>query len=103
MLLAVDGFDRIVATCHAVYDPSTTDPEGNPRSWISNLTVDPAFRGRGLARAMLAAGIAHLRARGAKSITLGVDAGDPAPFSLYQSVGFQIASRMQAWDRQTYP
>jgi ribosomal protein S18 acetylase RimI-like enzyme len=47
---------------------------------------------------MLAAGIAHLRSRGATSVTLGVDADNPAPFRLYQSVGFEIASRLEAWD-----
>jgi ribosomal protein S18 acetylase RimI-like enzyme len=49
---------------------------------------------------MLAAGIAHLRARGATSITLGVDAHDPAPFQLYRSVGFDISSSQEAWDKQ---
>jgi ribosomal protein S18 acetylase RimI-like enzyme len=48
---------------------------------------------------MLAAGITHLRARGASSITLGVDANDPAPFRLYQSVGFEVVTSQQAWDR----
>ena len=48
---------------------------------------------------MLGAGIAHLRSRGAASITLGVDADDPAPFRLYQSVGFEVASSLQAWDK----
>jgi ribosomal protein S18 acetylase RimI-like enzyme len=98
MLLAVDASDRIVATCHAVYDPSETNPDGNPKAWISNLTVAPEYRGRGISRAMLASGIAHLRALGATSITLGVDADNPAPFRLYLSVGFQIASKLEAWD-----
>ena len=100
MLLGVDDNDTIVATCHAVYDPSERNPDGNPRAWISNLTVDPHHRQRGVARAMLAAGIAHLRARGATSVTLGVDANDPAPFRLYQSVGFQVATSQEAWDKQ---
>jgi ribosomal protein S18 acetylase RimI-like enzyme len=99
MLLGVDASDRIIATCHAVFDPAEQNPDGNPRAWISNLTVDPEFRQRGVARAMLSAGIAHLRSCGASSITLGVDADDPAPFRLYQSVGFEIASGMQAWDK----
>jgi mycothiol synthase len=98
MLLAVDASGKIRATCHAVFDPSSHNPDGNPRAWISNLTVDPDFRGRGISRAMLAAGIAHLRSRGATSVTLGVDADNPAPFRLYQSVGFEIASRVEAWD-----
>jgi len=99
MLLGVDAADRIIATCHAIYAPLDQNPDGSPRAWISNLTVDPDFRQRGAARAMLSAGIAHLRSRGASSITLGVDADNPAPFRLYQSVGFQIDSSIQAWDR----
>ena len=55
---------------------------------------------RGIARMMLAAGIAHLRSRGATSITLGVDAHDPAPFQLYRSVGFEISTSQEAWDKQ---
>jgi mycothiol synthase len=99
MLLGVDAADKIIATCHAVFDPSEENPDGNPRAWISNLTVDPEFRQRGVARAMLGAGIAYLREHGASSITLGVDADNPAPFRLYQSVGFEISSSSQAWDR----
>lgn len=99
MLLAVDANDRIVATCHAVYEPAEQNPDGNPRAWISNVTVIPAFRKRGVARAMLAKGIAHLRARGASSITLGVDANDPAPFTLYRSVGFEVVTSQEAWDK----
>src|SRR5439155_18849832 len=90
MLLAVDASDKVRATCHAVFDSTSLNPDGNPRAWISNLTVDPGFRGRGIAHAMLAAGIAHLRSRGATSVTLGVDADNPTPFRLYQSVGFEI-------------
>jgi len=65
MLLGVDAADHIIATCHAIYAPGDQNPDGNPRAWISNLTVDPEFRQRGVARAMLGAGIAHLRSRGA--------------------------------------
>jgi ribosomal protein S18 acetylase RimI-like enzyme len=99
MLLGVDADDRIVATCHAVFDPDEQNPDGSPRAWISNLTVDPGYRQRGIARAMLAAGIATLRARGARSITLGVDANDPAPFRLYRSVGFEVVTSQEAWDK----
>jgi ribosomal protein S18 acetylase RimI-like enzyme len=99
MLLGVDEEDRIIATCHAVFDPRERNPDGNPRAWISNLTVDPEHRQRGIARAMLAAGIAHLRARGAGSVTLGVDTDNPAPFRLYQSVGFEVVTSQEAWDK----
>jgi mycothiol synthase len=101
MLLGFLGNDpRIVGTCHAVYEPNEQNPDGQPRAWISNLTVNPDFRRKGIARAMLVAGIAHLRARGATSITLGVDAGDVAPVRLYESVGFGVVSSVEAWDEQ---
>jgi ribosomal protein S18 acetylase RimI-like enzyme len=82
-----------------VFDPTETNPDGQPRAWISNLTVDPEQRGRGLGRAMLLAGLASLRSRGAASITLGVDAGAATPLRLYQSVGFETVSTLQAWDK----
>jgi mycothiol synthase len=102
MLLGVevDAPDHIIATCHAVFDRRQPNPEGSPRAWISNVTVDPDFRGRGISRSMLTAGIEHLRSRGATSITLGVDADNPAPFRLYQSVGFEVASSQEAWDKE---
>jgi len=99
MLLAVDASDRIVGTCHAVYEPTEQNPDGNPRAWISNVTVDHGYRKRGIARALLAAGIARLRELGATSITLGVDTFDPAPFHLYQSVGFEVSTSQEAWDK----
>ncbi|MGI9146764.1 MAG: GNAT family N-acetyltransferase [Chloroflexota bacterium] len=101
MLLGVelDAPSHIIGTCHAVFEPTQQNPDGNPRAWISNVTVDPNVRGRGIARAMLTAGIKHLRSRGAGSITLGVDADNPAPFRLYQSVGFEVSSAHEAWDR----
>ncbi|MDQ6673639.1 MAG: GNAT family N-acetyltransferase [Chloroflexota bacterium] len=101
MLLAVerDAPDHIIATCHAVFAPGEQNPDGNPRAWISNVTVDPDFRGRGVSRSVLAAGIENLRARGATSITLGVDADNAAPFRLYQSAGFEVVSSQEAWDK----
>ena len=80
-----------------------TGADGSDRFAASDmapvLTVDPSSRKRGVARALLAAGIARLRACGASSGTLGVDANDPAPFHLYQSVGFQISTSQEAWDK----
>jgi ribosomal protein S18 acetylase RimI-like enzyme len=99
MWLSVDTNGQIVATCHAMFETSDDSLAQGPQAWISNLTVAPEVRQRGLGRAMLAAGIAYLRAHGAGVITLGVDADEPAPYSLYRSVGFQVISSLNAWDR----
>lgn len=90
----------IVGTCHAIFDPARSNPDGSaPRAWISNVTTLPAWRGKGVARALLGTGLADLRRRGARSIGLGVDGGNPAPVALYQSVGFRIFAETQIWER----
>jgi mycothiol synthase len=100
MLLGVVASDQdhIVATVHAIYDPTDQNPDGHPRAYISNLTVDPDYRGLGYGRALLAAGLVHLKDRGAASITLGVDGGNATPLQLYRSAGFEVASSIDAWD-----
>ena len=101
MLVAVDEADqgRIVGTCHALFDPSHHNPDGQPYAWISNLTAGPASRGRGLGRALLAAGLHYLRAQGAASIALGVDGGAAVPLALYRSVGFATISAVAISER----
>jgi mycothiol synthase len=100
MLLGVraDDHEQIVATVHAIYDPTDQNPDGQPRAYISNLTVDPEYRALGYGRALLAAGLDHLKARGAASITLGVDGGNATPLQLYRSAGFEVISSIDAWD-----
>jgi ribosomal protein S18 acetylase RimI-like enzyme len=98
MLLAVGDDGRILATCHGIYQANGRNPDGHPRAWISNLTVDPEMRNRGLARLMLVTAINQLRTRGARSVGLGVDSDNPAPYRLYESVGFQVLMRLLAWD-----
>jgi len=100
MLLGVraDDEDQIVATVHAIYDPSDHNPDGQPRAYISNLTVDPDYRGLGYGRALLAAGLRHLQQRGARSISLGVDGGNATPLQLYRSASFEVTSSIDAWD-----
>jgi mycothiol synthase len=103
MLLAVDeaNQDHILATIHAQFDPTRTNPDGPPYAWISNLTTDPAARGRGLGRLMLMAGMRYLQAKGARSIALGVDGGAIIPLNLYRSFGFQTISTVDIWERAT--
>ena len=101
-LLAVDADDDgvIAGTVHALFDPGARNPDGGPYAWLSNLTVDPAWRGRGLGRALLAAGLDHLHARGAGSVALGVDGGEPAPLGLYRSAGFATIGTTALWERK---
>jgi mycothiol synthase len=99
-LVAVEADDdgRIAGTVHALFDPAEANPDGGPYAWISNLTTAPEWRGRGLGRALLAAGLDYLRERGAGSVALGVDGGDPAPMTLYRSSGFETLGEVEIWE-----
>lgn len=97
-LVAVDGEGRIAGTAHAQFDPAGKNGDGGPLAWISNLTTNPAWRGKGLGRALLGAGIAALHRRGVTSVMLGVDAGASAPLTLYRSAGFAEVDRLELWE-----
>jgi mycothiol synthase len=101
MLVAVEqAADRyIVGTVHALFDPAHRNPDGDPYAWISNLTTDPEWRGRGLGRALLAAGLTHLYERGAGSVALSVDGSNTAALQLYRSAGFTPISTVAIWER----
>ena len=53
------------------------------------LGVDPDYRGRGVGRHLLAAGISELARKGVRIIELTVDQENTAACALYRSVGFE--------------
>lgn len=58
------------------------------RGFVNTLGVRPAWRGRGLGRALLLHAFGLLFARGKRSIALGVDADNPTgALGLYESAG----------------
>lgn len=101
-LVAVDATDetRIAGTVHARFDPGAYNPDGPPYAWIANLTTGLDWRGRGLGRALLLRGLEYLRRRGARSIALGVDGGNPVPVRLYHATGFRTISSLEVWEGQ---
>lgn len=98
-MLAVNAADeqQIVGTVHAIFDPTRPNPDGSSHAWISNLTIIPPWRGRGLGRMLLTTGLTNLYKRGAKSVALGVDGGNPTPVALYPSMNFEIISSLAVW------
>jgi len=89
---------HIVGTVHALFDQEARNPDDQPYAWISNLTVDPAWRRQGLGRMLLAVGLSYLSKQGAGSVVLGVDGGAIAPMTLYRSAGFEVVSTVQIWE-----
>lgn len=73
-----------------------TDQERNDDDWIGwteAISVQPEYRRRGLARALLAASIRRVARAGATRAALGVDLQNPnEAATLYQSLGYQIVA-----------
>ena len=57
------------------------------------LGVDPDAQGRGLAKALLLTGLAHLRDAGDEVVELYVEADQPGPVGLYRAYGFTESAR----------
>ncbi len=62
--------------------------EGTGRIYM--LGVDPDYRGRGLGRQLLLAGLSYLRNKSLRVGVLTVDSENKAARSLYRSVGFKL-------------
>jgi ribosomal protein S18 acetylase RimI-like enzyme len=91
LLVAVDG-RRIVGTVIAGWD--------GWRGNIYRLTVDPDYRRRGLARALVARADEELRRRGARRITALVELDHPWAVGFWTSlrnVGYEQEPRTGRW------
>jgi mycothiol synthase len=64
-----------------------------PMGEVYVLGVDPAAQGLKLGKALLAAGLRHLRGRGLAGVLLYVEADNDAARSLYEGVGFEVFAR----------
>jgi mycothiol synthase len=83
--LAMDG-DEVAGI--AICDPSAP---GQPEyGWVATLGVRRPWRGRGIARSLLATAFAEYRRRSKRGVSLGVDAESPTGANrLYERVGMR--------------
>jgi ribosomal protein S18 acetylase RimI-like enzyme len=80
LLLVAEGADGVVGSVMVGY-------EGH-RGWLNYLAVDPDRRGRGIGRALVAAGEARLRALGCPKVNLQVRRTNIDAAGFYRSLGF---------------
>jgi len=83
--LAAHG-ERIIGYCWMLTERSEEDDQ--PRGRVSMIGVDPDYRGQGVGRDLLRAGLAHARDRGLTTVRLTVDAENRTAHNLYVSMGF---------------
>lgn len=73
----------------------TTPADG--RSEIKRLWTDPAFRGRGIASALLRAAVTASAAAGAGTVRLSVWSWRTGAIALYERLGFTVT---ESWDER---
>ena len=68
---------------------------------IHMLGVDPDYRGKGLGKQVLLAGLSLLKSRGLGHVDLTVDSENKAALALYESLGFAVRTRSLWCEKKT--
>lgn len=77
------------------------DPERAGGGWIGAIGVRPAWRGRGLAKALLLQSFREFHRRGQRRVGLGVDSQNTTGATkLYESVGMVVDSEQVVWEKE---
>jgi mycothiol synthase len=92
VFLAYDG-DKVIGFCWT----ETTEP-GKGRIYM--IGTDPDYRGRGIGRGLLLAGLLHLKNKVARNVWLTVDSTNKPACSLYESIGFEMETAY-SWYQKT--
>ncbi len=86
--VALDGDDVVGVLLADVYPHDFAD-KGRTEAWIGGLATVPAWRGRGVASALIARALDAFRADGFAYAVLGADSNNPTgAFGLYERLGF---------------
>ena len=82
--------DKIVGYCwtEIIDEREATISERKGRIFM--LGADPNYRGRGVGKRVLLAGLAYLKSKGLQAAELIVDSENKAACALYRSVGFEV-------------
>lgn len=98
-IVAFDG-DEVAGSVIGIIDPEENAHHGRARGLIDEVSTRRPWRRRGLARALIARGLAALREQGMTSAYLGVDGANPnQAMTLYESMGFEITSVTIDWSK----
>ena len=86
--------DLIVGIVRPYINPSDLEILGVRRGWCENISTHAEWRGRGIAKALIARALVALRERGMSEAALGVDAENATgALGVYRAMGFEERTR----------
>ncbi|MFC1979843.1 GNAT family N-acetyltransferase [Chloroflexota bacterium] len=88
VILAFNG-DKVIGYCWTQLSCETEADTEERKGRIFMLGVEPDFRGRGVGRGVLLAGLYYLNSKGVQVAELTVDSENEAACALYRSIGFK--------------
>jgi len=88
-VILVYAADKPVGYCWTMIPREVEAAGGKRKGYIYMLGADPDYRGRGIGRIALLAGLIYLRRQGARFAEITVDSENQVARALYQSVGFK--------------
>jgi mycothiol synthase len=88
-ILLVFDSDKPVGYCWARINFWQSKAQGERTGRIYMMGVDPDYRGRGLGRQLLSAGLSYLQGKGLRRVDLTVDSENKAALTLYGAAGFE--------------
>jgi len=92
--------DEVAGTVLAHYETGHAGREGRSRGFTEHIYVRPAWRGRGLASALIARALRALAELGVEEAELGVDSrNESSAFELYRKLGYETESE-DGWYRK---
>lgn len=90
----------LVRSGELVVAATRNDPERSGGGWIGALGVRSAWRGRGLAKALLLQSFREFHRRGKRRVGLGVDSENATGATkLYESVGMIVDTEQVVWEK----
>jgi mycothiol synthase len=98
VMMAYEGC-KPIAYCWAKVNSEENALTGKNRGEIHMMGVDPDYRGKGIGKEILLTALAHLKSNGIELVQLTVDSENHAARSLYASVGFEICSRTEWYEK----
>jgi len=99
--VVIDASTREVAGYQlASYDPASAVDRGFKEGYTELLGVRRAFRGRGIAQALLADALRRFTAAGMDIASLDVDSANPTgALALYLGMGYRPVNRSMTWEK----